>query len=72
LLTKDTRKLAKKIRDAEMLKIPYMLIVGENEMNEKKVSVRKQGTGDLGIFSLDEFAEIVQNEINEKLVQLAE
>ena len=55
-----------------MLKIPYMLIVGENEMNEKKVSVRKQGEGDLGVFSLEEFAEIVQNEINEKLVQLAE
>jgi threonyl-tRNA synthetase len=71
-LTKDTRKSAKKIRDAEMLKIPYMLIVGENEMNKKKVSVRKQGEGDLGVFSLEEFAEIIQNEINEKLVQLAE
>ena len=72
LVDERYEKIGKKIRDAEMLKIPYMLIVGENEMNEKKVSVRKQGEGDLGVFSLEEFAEIVQNEINEKLVQLAE
>jgi threonyl-tRNA synthetase len=72
LVDERYEKIGKKIRDAEMLKIPYMLIVGENEMNEKKVSVRKQGEGDLGVFSLEEFAEIIQNEINEKLVQLAE
>ena len=72
LVDERYEKIGKKIRDAEMLKIPYMLIVGENEMNEKKVSVRKQGEGDLGVFSLEEFAEIVQKEINEKLVQLAE
>ena len=72
LVDERYEKIGKKIRDAEMLKIPYMLIVGENEMNEKKVSVRKQGEGDLGVFSLKEFAEIVQKEINEKLVQFAE
>jgi len=72
LVDERYEKIGKKIRDAEMLKIPYMLIVGENEMNEKKVSVRKQGTGDLGVFSLEEFAEIVQKEINQKLIQFAE
>ena len=72
LVDERYEKIGKKIRDAEMLKIPYMLIVGENEMNENKVSVRKQGEGDLGVFSLEEFAEIVQKEINEKLVQFTE
>lgn len=72
LVDERYEKIGKKIRDAEMLKIPYMLIIGENEMNEKKVSVRKQGEGDLGVFSLEEFAEIVQKEINEKLVQFSE
>ena len=72
LVDERYEKIGKKIRDAEMLKIPYMLIIGENEMNEKKVSVRKQGTGDLGVFSLEEFAEIVQKEINQKLIQFAE
>jgi len=72
LVDERYEKIGKKIRDAEMLKIPYMLIIGENEMNEKKVSVRKQGTGDLGVFSLEEFADIVQKEINQKLIQFAE
>ena len=72
LVDERYEKIGKKIRDAEMLKIPYMLIIGENEMNEKKVSVRKQGAGDLGVFSLEEFAEIVQKEINQKLIQFAE
>ena len=72
LVDERYEKIGKKIRDAEMLKIPYMLIIGENEMSEKKVSVRKQGTGDLGVFSLEEFAEIVQKEINQKLIQFAE
>jgi len=72
LVDERYEKIGKKIRDAEMQKIPYMLIVGENEMNEKKVAVRKQGEGDLGVFSMEEFAEIIKNEINEKLVQFAE
>jgi len=72
LVDERYEKIGKKIRDAEMQKIPYMLIVGENEMNEKKVAVRKQGEGDLGVFSMEEFAEIIKNEINEKLVQFAD
>ena len=41
-------KIGKKIREAELSKVPYMLVVGEKEMNEKKVSVRRQGKGDAG------------------------
>ena len=41
-------KIGKKIRDTELMKVPYMLVVGEKEMNENKVSIRRQGKGDLG------------------------
>lgn len=48
-------KIGKKIRDTEIMKVPYMLVVGEKEMNENKVSVRRQGKGDLGTKGIDEF-----------------
>ena len=54
----------RKIRDAEVKKVPYMLIVGEREAEEKKVSIRKHGEGDLGSFTLVEFEEIFQKEID--------
>lgn len=59
-----SEKTGRKIRDAEMQKIPYMLIIGEKEENENSVSVRKQGEGDLGTFSIDKFAEMINNEVN--------
>ena len=62
-------KVGRKIRDAEVQRIPYMLIVGEQEQSENKVSVRKQGEGDLGIYALEDFAKIIQKEIDKKLVQ---
>jgi len=49
-------KIGRKIRDAEMRKVPFMLIVGEKEMAERKVAVRKHGLGDQGVMNLDEFA----------------
>jgi len=49
-------KIGRKIRDAEVKKVPYMLIVGEKEVLEKQVSIRKHGAGDQGSVSLDEFA----------------
>jgi threonyl-tRNA synthetase len=49
------RRLDRKIRDAEVKKVPYMLIVGEREAAEGKVSVRRHGKGDLGSLLLDEF-----------------
>jgi threonyl-tRNA synthetase len=55
-------KIGRKIRDAEVNKVPYMLIVGEKEQEEGKVSVRKHGQGDIGSFTLDEFAQFFQKE----------
>lgn len=58
-------KTGKKIRDAEINKIPYMLIVGEKEQEEGAVSVRKQSEGDLGTCSVKEFIERMQKEVGE-------
>jgi len=57
--------VGRKIRDAEVNKIPFMLIIGEKEASNKSVSVRQQGKGDLGVFSLDEFKELIQNKSSE-------
>jgi len=59
-------KIGKKIRDTELNKIPFMLIVGEKEAAENLVSVRKQGQGDLGSMTAEAFAEIINNEIKEQ------
>ncbi len=67
LIDERAEKIGKKIRDAELDKIPYMLIVGENEMTNGTVSVRKQGEGDLGEFTAEQFAAIVQKEIDHLL-----
>ncbi|MFM7327311.1 MAG: His/Gly/Thr/Pro-type tRNA ligase C-terminal domain-containing protein, partial [Bacteroidota bacterium] len=50
-------KIGRKIRDAEVSKIPYMLIVGEKEAAARQVSVRKHGQGDMGTMDLSVFAE---------------
>ncbi|MGE5355374.1 MAG: threonine--tRNA ligase [Deltaproteobacteria bacterium] len=54
-----TESIGRKIRDTEIKKIPYMLIVGEKEMEAKNVSVRKQGEGDKGSMSLIDFTEFI-------------
>ena len=69
LVDERNEKIGRKIRDAEVKKIPFMLIIGEKEFANNQISVRHQGKGDLGTFSLDEFAEIIQKEIEEKLIQ---
>jgi len=56
-------KIGRKIRDAEVKKIPYMLIVGEKEAEENKVSVRKHGQGDLGSMSIEDFKKQIITEI---------
>ena len=63
-------KIGRKIRDAEVQKIPYMIIVGEKEQENNQVSVRRQGEGDLGSMSLDEFIELFNNEIKLTLLEL--
>jgi threonyl-tRNA synthetase len=59
-------KIGKKIRDTELARVPYMLVVGEKEMNEGKVAVRRQGKGDLGIKGLEEFVNELSLEIRER------
>lgn len=59
-------KIGRKIREAELNRIPYMLVVGEKEMNENKLSVRRQGKGDTGVESVDEFITSIVDEIVER------
>lgn len=59
-------KIGKKIRDTELMKVPYMLVVGEKEVNENKVAVRRQGVGDLGVFSTEEVIIKLGEEIKER------
>ena len=67
LVDDRSEKVGKKIRDAELEKIPYMLILGESEANEGTVSVRRQGEGDLGGMSVEAFADHIKSEIAEML-----
>jgi threonyl-tRNA synthetase len=60
-------KTGKKIRDAELNKIPYMLVVGEKEAAEGTVSVRKRGEGDLGAMSVEAFANRVNDEVRKMI-----
>ncbi|MGZ8523335.1 MAG: threonine--tRNA ligase [Chitinophagaceae bacterium] len=59
-------KIGKKIRDTELLRVPYMLVVGEKEMNENKVAVRRQGKGDIGVKLVDEFLSEIMDEIKDR------
>jgi len=63
-------KAGKKIRDAELAKIPYMLVVGEREAQEGTVSVRKHGQGDLGPQKLEDFAKLIRDEVNKELGEI--
>ena len=67
LVDDRNEKIGKKIRDAELAKIPFMLIVGENEFAKNQVSVRQRGGGDMGVVSFEEFGKIVQEAINKEL-----
>lgn len=60
-------KVGRKIRDNELKRIPYMLIVGENESREEEVSVRKQGEGDMGIMKITTFAELIEKEVDDMI-----
>lgn len=65
-------KIGRKIRDAEVKKIPIMLIVGEKEAEARAVAVRKHGEGDVGTFSIDEFITYFNNEKAKSLGSSAE
>ena len=61
--------VGKKIRDAELAKVPFMVIVGENEEKMEKVTVRRHGGEDLGMISIQDFTSIINKEINKSLKQ---
>jgi len=61
-----SEKIGKKIRDTELAKIPIMLIIGEKEVNDEMVSVRRQGKGDEGTKTLEELIANIKEEINNK------
>jgi len=56
-------KIGRKIRDTEMAKVPYMIIIGEKEVNEGKIAVRRQGKGDAGSTSTESFIKEIREEI---------
>ncbi len=60
-------KIGRKIRDAEINKIPYMFIVGEKEEESRTVSIRKHGEGDIGSYNLEELLNFMNNEIDKSL-----
>ena len=70
-LVDDTNeKVGKKIREAELAKVTYMLVVGETEMLANSVSARKKGDGDLGVFSVEDFATMVNDEVANMLKEI--
>ncbi len=67
LIDDRSEKIGKKIRDNELKRIPYLLIIGEKEVENGTIAVRKQGEGDKGTMKLEEFAEFIANEINREV-----
>lgn len=67
LIDDRNEKIGKKIRDAELNKLPFMLIVGEKEAESNTISVRQRGVGDHGSMDLNKFAELVQEVISAEL-----
>lgn len=67
LIDERNEKIGKKIRDNELKKIPYLLIVGEREVENETVSVRKQGEGDQGTMKLTDFTKLIQEEIRKQI-----
>ena len=59
-------KIGYKIREAQLQKIPYMIVIGEKEMNEGKIAVRSRVDGDLGVMDLEDFIGKIREEIDTK------
>jgi len=69
LIDKRSEKIGKKIRESELKRIPYLLIVGEREANDGTVSVRKQGEGDKGSMALEDFAKFILKEVENQIAE---
>ncbi len=67
LIDERNEKIGKKIRDNELKRIPYLLIVGEKEEKNGLVSVRRQGEGDKGLMRVEEFAQFIKDEIKKEI-----
>lgn len=65
-MTVVTKKIGYKIREAQIKKVPYMLILGENESSNGNISVRSRDNGDLGASTLDDFISSIKKEIETK------
>jgi threonyl-tRNA synthetase len=67
LIDDRSEKIGKKIRDNELKRIPYLLVIGEKEVESGTVSVRRQGEGDKGVMKPDEFISLIRNEISKEI-----
>jgi threonyl-tRNA synthetase len=67
LVDNRNETIGKKIREAEMNKIPYMLIVGEQEEKDGTVSVRRHSEGDLGAMSIEAFVDMISKEVKSEI-----
>ena len=70
LVDDRNEKIGRKIRDNEMKKIPFMLVLGEKEVAENTVAVRKHGEGDQGVMSVEEFAKVINEEVDRQTASL--
>lgn len=61
-----SEKIGKKIRDTELMKVPYMLVLGEKEVTEGKLAIRRQGKGDMGTLAVNDFVQLIKAEIVER------
>jgi threonyl-tRNA synthetase len=67
LIDDRNEKIGRKIRDSEIKKIPFMIIIGEKEVKEKVLSIRRHGHGDIGTFKIVDFCKLVQKEVENAL-----
>ncbi|MDR1756499.1 MAG: threonine--tRNA ligase [Culturomica sp.] len=70
VLDDRNEKIGRKIRDNELKKIPYLLVVGEKEAEENRVSVRRQGQGDMGSMTVEEFVSYIHKEVDAQLASI--
>ena len=66
ILTIVTKKIGYKIREAQLQKVPYMLVIGDKEVEDGTVAVRRRGEGDIGAMKQEDFIAMLQEEIADK------
>ena len=71
IIDERSEKVGRKIRDNELKKIPYLLIIGEQEVNEQTISIRKQGGEDIGKLTIDQFTDLINKEVDAQLEKVS-